>query len=309
MTKIGLLRKLFCLGILSLFYGCAPQTIKFPVTAPAAYQGKAPASLKVQDFNSNKRNLGSLFSNEIAAAVTQEGIIEIVDKDTNAEAILKGRLIVGDLNVNSWSESFECIEYQAGKKKPVEKTCTNYLHSKKLDIKAQFDVIDRKNKMVLVSGTELSRFDEKFSGDSAESALTSAKTDDQIFNDTVIELAKLVLQKISPHKITVERELQGGNEDLELGIKYAVNGKSDRAMEFWEKHKESNDLKIKAAASYNLGVIKESKSEGKDEKLMDQAYEHYEIADRVVPGKDLYIKSLSRIDELRKQKQKLDTQR
>lgn len=308
MKKTRLLRVLFCLSILSLFYGCAPQTIKFPVTAPAAYQGKVPASLKVQNFNSNKRNLGSIFSNEIAAEVTQEGIIKVVDKDTSAEAILKGRLIVGEFNVNSWSESFECIEYQAGKKKPVEKTCTTYFHSKKVDIKAQFDVIDRKSKVVLVSDTELERFNQKFSGDSAESALTSAPTNDQILNDTVIKLAKSVLQKISPHKITVERKLEGGNENLELGIKYAVNNQLQRAICFWIEHQDDNDSKIKAAANYNLGVIMESESEGKNEARLNMAHKYYEIADRTAPGKDLYIKALSNTQQLKEQKRKLNNQ-
>jgi len=299
MNRIKLLRVLCCTGILITLIGCAAPTVQFEVTAPGAYSGKVPASMELGQFTSNRGSYGSVFSREVAVRVTREGFIKILN--TGAEAILSGNIAIGDFVDNSWSSSFACDEYQGKNKPPIHKTCTIYSYSKKTDISVQFTMSDKKG-VILVSNSAISRYNQTFSGNNAGEARSSAPTNDQIINNSMANLAESVLQVISPHKMTVTRELRKGDDNLELGIKYAQNGRLDQAMGIWDQSTNSSNPKVRAAAYYNMGVIK-----GANGQYVD-AFELFSKADKTLPGDDLYIKSMTEAESFAELRQKLDRQ-
>jgi tetratricopeptide (TPR) repeat protein len=135
------------------------------------------------------------------------------------------------------------------------------------------------------------------SSESRSKARSKAYSDGQIINNALEAIAQKVSWAVSPHKETISRELQEGSDDnIKLGIKYLENGRTDQAISIWDQAlHNTQDPKCKAAAYYNIAVIKESQGHYKD------AFQLYSEANQILPHEELYIQSMTRVEQAQQQ--------
>lgn len=282
----------FSLLIIAIFVtvGCAPQQYKFVVDSPPKYTCSNPIkTMEVMPFQSNNSRYGQQFSDLVKSGVANEGYISVVPK--NAESTLTGLIEVGRIYNDSRTESYECTYYK--NKKAYKKTCYTYYYTKKNSIKVNYNLHENREKNILYGDSYAEDFDKTWSSSESRSAAkVQALTDEQLIYNSMKKLAQKVVSDITPHKETVVRELQKGNsENVKLGITYLENGRIDQAIAIWDQVIENTtNPKDKAAAYYNIGVIKESQCYYKD------AFELYSKANSILPAEKLYIKAMTRTE-------------
>ena len=292
--------KLFYHGLLAAFLvfsisGCAAQKYSFVIDVPPKYSGERfYKSMEVYSFKSNRSNYGPHLSSLLKSSIAKEGYISVVE--SNAESSLSGALQIGNIDNNSRTEKYKCTVYRNNKQ--YEKTCYTHYYSKKVLIKADFSLTDNSEKRVVFGDNVSFDFDREWSSDDSRSAAkTKALSDDQIITNAINEITAKITQSVTPHKQKVERELQKGKDkSIALGITYLENGRIDQAISIWDQCiAQTTSGKDKAAAYYNIGVIKESQG------LYRDAFELYGKANALIPAETLYIQAMTRVEGMKQQ--------
>ena len=259
----------------------------FKIDAPPKYSSQYVfKSMNIKGFKSNQNTYQYSFINMLKAGIAKEGYIKIVD--ISGEAMLSGVLHIGEILKGTETSSYEC------KRDKINTTCYNHTHRKKYLLKVDYSISTKDNNVIF--GESLSEeFDDSwYSSESESAARGKAKTDEEIINNSLKVIAKKIIKAVSPHKETVSRELQDGDSDsVELGITYIENGRVEQALSIWDQCiAKSNSIEEKAAAYYNIGVIKESQGNYRD------AFDIYSKANALMPKEELYIKAMTRAETL-----------
>ncbi len=284
---------LFLVSVLFIAGGCSAKRYAFTVNAPPKYSSEYIFNtVKIQHFESNKRNYGRSISNLIKGGIIDEGYIKVVEK--NADGTLTGVLDIGKVHEYSNSKSYKCTKYE--NKKKYETTCHTYYYANKLAVNVEY-ILQDKHKNVVFADSITEVYDKTWSSsDSSSDAKSRALTEEEIINDTIRELSRKIVYAITPHKEIIERELQEGSDpNIKLGITYLVNGRLDQAVSIWDQCiKNTDSLEDRAAVYYNIGVVKESQGFYRD------AFELYSKANSLLPTEELYIQSMTRTEVLNK---------
>ena len=116
-------------------------------------------------------------------------------------------------------------------------------------------------------------------------------------------LSESVLNKfvplITPHNISVSKEFEEGNDQVDLGIEYAQKNLWDRAKSIWEA--EVNKDPRNSAALYNLGIAYEVLGD------FNMAEQLYNKALDIEPN-ELYMEAVSNIRQRKLDQKKLQEQ-
>jgi len=279
--KKKLVINLIFLCFLTIFQmSCSPTKYYFTVTAPA----KSLNDLKIPSIQVFKFNVLSNYGKNEAIQLKgyienefiQEGYIRI---SNNSQYVLIGDIEFSRVNYDSNSKC-----YKGG--------CT-YTYQKKYSVTGNYSLFERFSKVKVFGDSIQFFFDMKWrSGDSYSDAKSRALSDEKIIFLALNQIARQIVSEISPHKETIHRELRTGKDDnIELGITYLVNGRTDQAVSIWDKVIETTSNSVdKAAAYYNIGVVKEAQGFFKD------AFELYSKANELEKEDELYMKAMTRVE-------------
>lgn len=297
--KLRTVRIIICLSVIYLITGCSTKKYSFTIDAPAKYSSEyAFKRMEIQPFKTNRKQYGNTIATLLNSGVAKEGYIRVVQD--GAECILAGVLDIGNFYKKTKTERYKCTKYRNEKK--YESTCYTYYYTKKVMIKVDYTLSGSADGNVIWGDSICYDFNKTWSSyESSSEARDRALTDDQIINGAVKGIALKIVQSVTPHKETVSRELQEGSDDnIKLGIKYLENGRTEQAISIWDQCiNRSETPEDKAAAYYNIGVVKESQGFYRD------AFELYSRADSLLPAEDLYIQSMTRVENLKKNGEKL----
>jgi len=285
--------KIFILSLVtvSLFTACSPKKYSFKIDAPPKYSSKYRfKTMSIDDFNTDKSNATQNFKYMLKSGISKEGYISI---QKNSNTLLTGNIQIGDVQKESSSSDYSCKKKIDGKK--VKSTCYNYTFKKNNTIKIDFTL--SKNGSTIYGDSMSESFEDSWhSSKSASKAKAKAPSDKNIINDLLKKLATRIVNAVSPHKETVSRELQEGESDaIALGITYVENGRLEQALAIWDQAlSQATSNKDKSAAYYNIAVIKESQGAYRD------AFDLYSKANVIMPKEKLYIKAMTRVENLSK---------
>jgi|SoiMetStandDraft_2_1073263.scaffolds.fasta_scaffold11942_3 hypothetical protein len=113
---------LWAVSLFLVLAGCAKKH-QFTVVAPAAYpQNMVFRSLTVEPFATTQPHYGTYLKTLVESGVAREGYITVSNQ--NSDAVVSGRLDIGNIDKRSYSESYKCTKYD--NKKKYETTCTTY---------------------------------------------------------------------------------------------------------------------------------------------------------------------------------------
>ncbi len=247
--------------------------------------------IKIQPFKSNQKNEVIRVMTLIRSGIAKEGYIDVVGH--GEECVISGYLNIGKIYKNSRSESYKCTKYNSDGDS-YKSTCYTYYYTKKVTMGIDYTLYSNQDGKIVFGDSINYDFDKTWSsGDSRSEAKASALTDDQIINTGIQEVTMQIVKAVTPHKAVVSIELQEGDKNVKLGIKYLENGRKEQAISIWDQCiKITKSPKNKAAAYYNIGVIKESLG------LYQDAFDLYSKANKLLPEKDIYIESMTRVERL-----------
>jgi len=286
--------------IVIMMTACGSKKYDFEVDAPPKYSSAyLIKSINIINFKSDNSAYKESFIRMIKNGIANEGYIKIVQG--GAEATLSGFLNVGKVQGYTTKNSYECKKKVNGKK--VKQTCYSFTYKKTHTLKVDYTLTSSQENSVIYGDTLTEEFsDSWYSSKSASDAKSQATSDRDIINKSLQAITKKMVHAISPHKETVSRELQegDGNENIKLGITYVENGRIEQALSIWDQSiAQSTSPKDKAAAYYNIGVIKESQGAYRD------AFDIYSNANALLPKEELYIKAMTRVETLSKKSKRV----
>jgi tetratricopeptide (TPR) repeat protein len=282
---------LWVVSLLLVLAGCGKEH-QFTVVAPAAYQQNMVfRSLAVEPFTAAQARYGTYLKTLVESGVTHEGYITVSQQ--KPDAIVSGRLDIGNIDKRSYNQSYKCTKYD--QKKKYETTCTTYYFTKKATVAGTFSMQSTLNRQVATSGSKTYNFEKTWSSSSnSTEAETQAPTDEQVINSLLDQMAGDIVRAITPHKEVIKRKLQtGGDENLKLGVTYLENGRADQAVTIWEQITANTSRNQDAAAAhYNIGVVHESRGK------YDEAFKRYSQANQLMPAETLYIKAMTNAEKI-----------
>jgi tetratricopeptide (TPR) repeat protein len=293
-----IIKTIIAISLIFVISGCSPKKYSFKVDAPPKYSSKHIfKSMNIKSFKSNRSGYDKTLLTMVRSGVAREGYIKIVN--SGGDAILTATLNIGKVNSKLKKDSYECKKKRDGKK--YKTTCYSYTYKKSHLLKVDYTLKNSRDNSVVFGESLSETFEDSWSSSSSASdAKMSAKSDEQIINDSLKTIADKIIKAITPHKETVSRELQEGDSDnIKLGITYVENGRVEQALAIWDqctaKLKSPKDV---AAAYYNIGVIKESRGE------YSNAFNLYSKSNEILPKEELYIKAMTRAEELNRKVKK-----
>lgn len=299
MKKLSFYKVIMFCFIACFITSCGNKKYSFTVDAPPEYSSQSIfKKIKIKPFKSNRRQDGHTIMTLLKSGIAKEGYVNVVQ--SHEECLLNGELNIGKIHTNSSTENHKCTKYSNGHS--YQTTCYSYLYNKKLFVKVDYTLQNSKNGNVIYGDSVNYNFDQTWSSSKSRSeARAQALTDDQIINTAISQISRRIVSAVTPHRETISRELEEGhNDNVKLGITYLTHGRIDQAIAIWDQCiKNSVKTTDKAAAYYNIGVIKESQGAYKD------AFELYSKANLLLPAKELYIESMSRAEALNKNDQRL----
>ena len=282
---------IFFIITLMMAFGCVPKKHSFTVEAPPKYSSEHKIeTITVKPFKSNKAGYGQEIASKIKNGIAQQGYMKVVP--AGGKGIITGRLDVGDFIGRTHTKEWEC-EYK-GKKE----ICREYFYIVKCLIKADYSLYSEKEKSAIYGDTFTLDFNETFPsayvGAKTEAeAIRKAPSKDSLIAHSIQAIANKIVQDVTPHKEKIARELvDAGDDSIKLGITYLENGRADQAVGIWEQvSNQTASGEIKAAALYNIGVVKESQGMHQD------AFKHYSEANQLNMAKELYIQAMTRAEQ------------
>ncbi len=262
---------------LLLLTGCGITPIQGEVNMPSN-KGVAPTAVDVTTFKGGKGGQGSEMSRLIIGELKREGHVS-VSKGANA-SVMSGQLDIGNLKTDSWSDSYE---YKG-------KTYTVYYYKaeKELSVSYELNVGGE-----IVGDTFSESYSEQWSGDSSSAAKSKAPNEKSIDSRLMAKIARQIAYDISPHKEPMTFNFHNGDDPhITTAITYVQNRRYDQAMSILRQVVDHTaDMKDRAAATYNMGLLFEMQGDFK------QAFEMYKDANQMVLGEEDYIKALTRAEE------------
>lgn len=272
---------------------CKTTTYEIPVVAPARAVDRSLASVRVEDFESDSDD-GADVAEAIRNGIVREGFIDVTA--SRADAVLSGSLRVGDVHSEEGSEIVEISDGDETRR------VRRYFIRKRSTVSLSYALSADGRRL---AGNDFSfSFDQEWRGDSRRSARSRAATDEKIQATLLARVVPEVVADVSPHREVRELELRkGGHPGLVQGIVYMKNERYDQAFGIWRQVAEqASEASDRAAARYNMGVVKEVRGEHED------AFALFREADQLDPGNELYIEALSRVEEAKRQRTRLEQQ-
>lgn len=273
--------------------GCATNSVRMDVDLPATDIDSVASPIRIEAFKSKSRDLGSQVSSLIESGLAREGYVDVVPSGGKAQ--LTGEINLSRLETNRDSSSHQVTVKEDGKKR--KETRYTYTYNQKMNGTLNYRL--KQGNRVLATNSFEVNFDETDSGSSSADARQSAKTESQIENSILNQLARKVVMGISPHKASVAVDLMmggkqgiGGHKSLKLGKVYMENGRSDQAISIWQQALNEPDLRDKDKASllYNIGVVYEAKGK------FVEAFQNFSRADQTLPGNKTVISAFNRVE-------------
>ena len=299
MSKLYRNRTLLTLLVLATMTACSHKEYSFEIDAPPKYSSEHIfKSMSIKDFKSDNSRYESSIISMLKSGIAKEGYIKIVPN--GEDATLSGVLHVGSVQIESKTDSYKCTRTRDGK--DYETTCYRYTYKKSHTLKVDYTLKNNRDNSVIYGDSLSESFDDSWSSSSSASdAKMDAKTDIQIISDSLKTIADKIIKAVTPHKETVSRELQEGDSDkVKLGITYIENGRVEQALAIWDQCTvKLKDPENVAASYYNIGVIKESTGE------YSNAFNLYSKANELLPKEELYIKAMTRAENLSKRVKKV----
>lgn len=298
MKKVNAIGPVLFFFITAALTGCATKKYDIVVDAPPRCGDvQVFRTMEIKPFQSQSR-YGATLTTKLASGVAREGYIQVTRG--GGQSTLTGVLNVGRIHTDSRTDSYECTKERDGKK--YKTTCYSYYYTKKSVISADYTLLGNRGRNVVCSDSVREDFEkEYYSSDSSADARAKAPTDEQIVNDALEAIATKIVHAVTPHKETISVELKKGKDDnIKLGITYLENGRPDQAIAIWDQCAgRAGNPEDKAAAYYNIGVIKESRG------LYRDAFGLYSKANGLIPTDKLYIQAMTRVEQLRNQTTKM----
>jgi hypothetical protein len=282
--------------------GCT-KTHTFVIDAPGKYPSEMVIhNMKIEEFSTPQRRYGQTLKEAIASGVANEGYIKVVD--SGPEVVVTGSLDIGKIANNSYTKTSDCPYYDKNTRKVTTRPCTAHYLNKKLTVSGNFQMRSIKSNQIITGDSKKYNFDQTWNADSSTEVTSKALSDEEIINSLLTQMARDIVYSVTPHKETIKKELKtGADRNLELGITYLKEGRPEQAISIWEQviantQKDSD----KAAAYYNIGVLKETLREYKD------AFEFYSKANALMPQEVSYIRAMTSAETASKQQRKLKGQ-
>ncbi len=119
---------------------------------------------------------------------------------------------------------------------------------------------------------------------------------DQILDNLTNSVLNKFIPLITPHQVSISKEFEEGNDQVDLGIEYAQKNLWDRAKDIWEAEVQKDPQN--APALYNLGIAYEVMGD------LEQAEQMYNRALDIEPN-DLYMEAVANIRKRKIEQQKL----
>ena len=286
--------KISIIGIMMLllvfFAGCAKPKYTFDVIEAADYPNNLNIkTIEIEPFKSTSKYSESFaiqMKNKIENGIANEGFLKVVSK--SGDAILTGDVSCSKVTENKFSKSYKTSDGRE----------YTYYIVKKADITGNYSMIDQKDQSIIIGDSLNYSFSKEWSSDDGYSEARSiAYTDEKIYNMAMEDLAEKIVCAVSPHKTTVTRELETGCDQVDLGNTYMANGRFDQAIAIWDQviQGAAYDKDDKAAAYYNVGIVKEAQGQFID------AFETFSKANQLMPEEELYIKALTRVENSKRE--------
>lgn len=280
-----------------ILVGCAPPIHTFTVVAPAKFpETMSIKSIEVRPFkvlSKQGKNYSIQLKKIIEAGIANEGFIKVVNN--NSKTLLAGDVFFGKLQQSKYRTSY----------KTKKGTYRIYHFVKKITISGNYSLFDQNEKRTIIGDSFNINFDRKWtSSQNYGEAKASASSDEQIIHLALKQIANKIVSGVSPHKERIKRELKKGSDsNIELGITYLVNGRVDQAVAIWDQV-VNNTVKPqdKAAAYYNIGVVKEARGQYKD------AFELFSKANSFDIKEELYMKAMTRVERSQQAREKVNSQ-
>jgi tetratricopeptide (TPR) repeat protein len=283
--KLSALFHCSVIALLSLgMQGCAP-TVNEQVLMPPMLMDQIIGSVEVEPFTSQ---YGGMLADRVKGRLQAEGHIRVVDKD--AEAVLAGTLTLSKIEKTSYHKSYEVTRKNSQGRKYTT-TETNYYVNKTASASATYTLVQRGR--TLAGNTHTATFKNETSGDSSSEAEAKMANDEVIVANLLGQLVDKIIPDISPHREQWSFELQtGGNNFLDAGADYYKKGLYAQAEQYWTRViAEGLEPKERAAANYNMGVLKIHQSQ------YEQAFQMFREADRLVPANGVYMEALAKVEK------------
>lgn len=285
------------LTILTLLLpGCAKLVLE-QVTMPPRDLSVPVQSLNIKPFSSSPH--GARLADEVKNQLANEGYIRVSGQQ--GDATLTGTLTVGRLDRREYTTSFQVEKKKNGRK---YKTTEHLYHLRKsLITSATYSV--EKGGSVLGGNTYSSSYEREWTAPTAGQVRAAAENDEAIVLSQFGILARQIVEGISPHKELWSFRLQGaslmgGNQYLQAGIDYYTKGLYPQAEDYWQRViSEANKPKDKAAAYYNMGVLKMRQAQ------YEGAFNMFREADRLDPANSVYMDALMQVEKAGQGQQEL----
>lgn len=248
---------------------------------------RAPAgidTIAVQDFAPDGR--GASFAQHVRRRLASEGLVQPVASGGMAE--LRGRVDVGEVRTTQESET---RPYRADENElEVVKTFTFHRVRKQLTVAASYELQMRGQ---LVAGDRLvRRLDQTWEGATPEEALASAPSDESLEDTLLAQLVDELVRDVAPHRETRSLPLvTGASPALRSGITQLREGRLDQAFETWNGVvASSDDPADRAAAYYDMGLVREARGEYED------AFVSFANAEGLMPADPAYVEARARAE-------------
>lgn len=275
--------------------GCAAPRYTFNVVAPAKYAEKVD-SVHIREFSTSSNSrypYAYQLKKLIEAGIANEGYISVVNGE--AECRLEGTLDIGGVQTHKYTT----------KTQKDNKTVYTYHFTKKLVVAGSFTMASQRRNKTLVGDSFTEIYNKSWSSDESYAlAMAEAPPNEEIIHLLLKRIACDIVATVSPHRETVSRVLQAGeNPNIKLGNTYLKNGRMEQAVGIWDQVIHSSQTpEDKAAAIYNIGVVKEAQGRYQD------AFDLFSRANKLVPSEELYIQAMTRVENAQKQREKAQFQ-
>jgi len=275
---------------------CGPSH-KFTVVVLPEYLIRID-SMAVKPFDTSsryKRQYAIQLKSMIEGSIAKEGFIDIT---SNSPIELQGQITFGNMRTDSYSKETRVIKNWKFDTEKVRKC----FYTKKMTITGTYRLWNSAQRTTLIGDSFEIDIDKKWSSkDGCSAAKSKAITDEKLIHSALQDIAEQIVLDVSPHHKNVSRKLQTGTDpNIALGTTYLENGRIDQATAIWKQViLQTANQQDKAAAYYNLGVIKESQGAYKD------AFELFSNANMIDVYEELYLKALQRIENAQQTRDKL----
>jgi len=255
---------------------CAPK-YALRVDVPARRAPPGVRTMVVQDFA--PRGWGQGFAHEVRGRLTQYGFVQPVQAGA-------GPLLTGQVSVSDVRRTADSIVQEVN-----DRNVTVYTVRSQAEATVSYSLAE--GGRTLAAASFARDYDDTVYASSRAEAQADAPTDEQIIAWLLSAMVDEVTHDVSPHKQTVELALRTGDHDgLAQGVTYMQHGRFDQAFSIWDQVVEqAASASDRAAAYYNIGVIREARGE------YDDAFKMFSEADALLPGDEEIIGSLSRVEK------------